>query len=41
MFPLLKTEKDCAFFGSGRSNGIGGAERAAEIAQKIGGQRWK
>lgn len=31
--PLLKTEQNTAFFWSGRTNGIGGAERALEIAK--------
>ncbi len=35
--PLLKTEPDTAFFWSGRTNGIGGADRAAEIARAKGG----
>ena len=35
--PLLKTEPDTAFFWSGRSNGIGGAEKAMEIAGPKGG----
>ncbi len=34
---LLKTEKDTAFFWSGRTDGIGGAERALEIARQKGG----
>ncbi|MFT4146921.1 MAG: S8 family serine peptidase [Mobilitalea sp.] len=35
--PLLKTERSTAFFWSGRTNGIGGAERALEIAGGKGG----
>jgi len=34
---LLKTDPDTAFFWSGRTNGIGGADRAAEIAKTKGG----
>jgi len=34
---LLKTAPDTAFFWSGRTNGIGGADRAAEIAKTKGG----
>lgn len=35
--PLLKTEPNTAFFWSGRTNGIGGADRTAEIAKAKGG----
>jgi len=35
--PLLKTKKDAAFFWSGRTDGIGGADRALEIARSKGG----
>ena len=34
---MLKTDPDTAFFWSGRTNGIGGADRAAEIAKTKGG----
>jgi hypothetical protein len=34
---LLKTEADTAFFWSGRTEGIGGAERALELANQRGG----
>lgn len=34
---MLKTDIDTAFFWSGRTNGIGGAERAAEVAKVKGG----
>lgn len=32
--PQLKTEPDTAFFWSGRTDGIGGAENAANIAKR-------
>ncbi|MFD1739545.1 peptidoglycan-binding protein, partial [Bacillus salitolerans] len=35
--PLVKTEPNTAFFWSGKSNGIGGAEKALEIAKAKGG----
>ena len=35
--PKLKTEPDTAFFWSGRTDGIGGAENAANIAKSRGG----
>ena len=35
--PLLKTNPNEAFFWSGRTNGIGGKEKALEIAQSKGG----
>lgn len=35
--PKLKTEPDTAFFWSGRTEGIGGAENAANIAKSRGG----
>jgi hypothetical protein len=35
--PLLKTEPNTAFFWSGKTNGVGGAEKAAEIATSQGG----
>ncbi len=35
--PLVKTEPNTAFFWSGKSNGVGGAEKALEIAQAKGG----
>ena len=34
---MLKTDPDTAFFWSGRTNGIGGADRASEIAKTKGG----
>ena len=35
--PKLKTEPDTAFFWSGRTDGIGGAENVANIAKSRGG----
>ncbi len=35
--PKLKTDKDSAFFWSGRTDGIGGAEKAASVAKSKGG----
>ncbi|WP_196601518.1 hypothetical protein, partial [Pectinatus frisingensis] len=35
--PLLKTEPNTAFFWSGKTNGVGGAEKAAEIAKSQSG----
>lgn len=35
--PLLKTEPNTAFLGSGNTDGIGGAEVAAKIAKERGG----
>lgn len=35
--PKLKTEPDTAFFWSGRTDGIGGADNAASIAKSRGG----
>ena len=35
--PKLKTQPDTAFFWSGRTDGIGGAENAANIAKSRGG----
>ncbi len=35
--PLLKTESNTAFFWPGKTNGVGGAEKAAEIAKSQGG----
>ena len=35
--PLLKTEPDTAYFWSGRTDGIGGQDTAADIAKSRGG----
>jgi len=35
--PMLKTEPDTAFFWSGKTDGVGGAEVAGDIAKRKGG----
>ncbi len=36
----VQTDKDSAFFWSGRTNGVGGDKQAAKIAAKHGGKTW-